>query len=334
MKETSTTTLRKYNFYAEEIRKLIPTIIKRYEISFTVSHSLKCTMRWLQIEDRVIDGKVCNVLTDQKSSASCNICGAKPNQMNNLDLIMSLKDNKQNYQFGLSTLHCWIRFMECILHIAYNNDFKKGQASGDNKILKENKKKKIQNEMKARLSISVDIVKQGYGTSNDGNTARRFFEEAETVSEILDIDVNLIKKFSTILQVLSCGLEVDLDKFEIYTVETAKLFVQLYSWYKMPPAVHKVLIHSKKIMEEFSIPIGNLSEEAQEANNKILKNARELNSRFSSRQANNEDILHYLLISSNPLISAIRLKKDKKIKELSEEAKQLLKISVDSEEIL
>lgn len=134
--------------------------------------------------------------------------------------------------------------------------------------------------MKARLSISVDIVKQGYGTSNDGNTARRFFEEAETVSEILDIDVNLIKKFSTILQVLSCGLEVDLDKFEIYTVETAKLFVQLYSWYKMPPAVHKVLIHGKKILEEFSIPIDNLSEEAQEANNNIFKNARELNSRF------------------------------------------------------
>lgn len=79
MKETSTTTLRKYNFYAEEIRKLIPTIIKRYEISFTVSHSLKCTM---------IDGKICNVLTDQKSSASCNICGAKPSQMNNLDLII------------------------------------------------------------------------------------------------------------------------------------------------------------------------------------------------------------------------------------------------------
>lgn len=262
----------------------------------------------------MIDGKVCNVLTDQKSSASCNICGAKPSQMNNLDLIMSLKDNKQNYQFRLSTLHCWIRFMECILHIAYNNDFKKGYASGDNKILKENKKKKIQNEMKARLSISVDIVKQGYGTSNDGNTARRFFEEAETVSKILDIDVNLIKKFSTILQVLSCGLEIDLDKFEIYTVETAKLFVQLYSWYKMPPAVHKVLIHGKKIMKEFSIPIGNLSEEAQEANNKIFKNARKHNSRFCSRRANNEDILHYLLISSNPLISAIRLKKDKELK--------------------
>lgn len=136
------------------------------------------------------------------------------------------------------------------------------------------------------------------------------------------------------MQVLSCGLEIDLDKFEIYTAETAKLFVQMYSWYKMLPAVHKVLIHGKKIMEEFSISIGNLSEEAQEANNKIFKNAREHNSRFCSRRANNEDILHYLLISSDPFISAIRLKKDKKMKELSEEAKQLLKSSIYSEEML
>lgn len=324
-KETPSKTLQEYNFYTEEIRKLIPTIITKDEISFTVTHDIKCTM---------IDGKVCNVLTDQKSSASCNICGAKPNQMNDLNLVMSLKENKENYKFGLSTLHCWIRFMECILHIAYNMDFKKSYASGQNKVLKQNKKKKIQRELKLHLSISVDFVRQGYGTTNDGNTARRFFEEPEKVAKILQIDANLIRKFGTILQILSCGLEVDLDKFEKYAIETAKLFIQHYSWYKMPPAIHKVLIHGRKIMEELSIPIGHLSEEAQEASNKIFKNARAHNSRFCSRVANNEDTLHFLLISSDPLISAIRLKKDKKVKELTQEAKQLLKNSIYGEEIL
>ncbi|XP_070168831.1 uncharacterized protein [Polyergus mexicanus] len=133
------------------------------------------------------------------------------------------------------------------------------------RILKQNKKKKIQRELKSYLSISVDFVRQGYGTTNNGNTARRFFEEPKKVAKILEIDVNLITKFGTILQIFSCGLEVDLDKFEKYTIETAKLYVQHYSWYKMPPAVHKVLIHGRKIMEELSISIGHLSEEAQEA---------------------------------------------------------------------
>lgn len=97
IKETPSKTLQKYNFYTEEIRKLVPTIITKDEIWFTVTHDIKCTM---------IDGKVCNILTDQKSSAFCNICGAKPNQMNDLNLVMSLKENEENYKFGLSTLHC------------------------------------------------------------------------------------------------------------------------------------------------------------------------------------------------------------------------------------
>ncbi|KYN19752.1 hypothetical protein ALC57_07905 [Trachymyrmex cornetzi] len=60
----------------------------------------------------MIDGKTCNVLTGQKSSNSCNICNANPSKMNDLSFINSLLSNEDNYKFGLSTLHCWIRFME------------------------------------------------------------------------------------------------------------------------------------------------------------------------------------------------------------------------------
>lgn len=42
--------------------------------------------------------------------------------------------------------------------------------------------------------------------------------------------------------------------------------------------------------------------------------------------------MHFLLVASDPLISSIRLKKDKKIKELSEEARSLLKnVALDAE---
>lgn len=45
-------------------------------------------------------------------------------------------------------------------------------------------------------------------------------------------------------------------------------------------------------------------------------------------EKNNEDIMHYLLIASDPLISSLRIKKEKKVKQLSEEAKSLLKNSI------
>jgi len=32
------------------------------------------------------------------------------------------------FKFGLSTLHAWIRFFECLLHISYRLDFKKWQV--------------------------------------------------------------------------------------------------------------------------------------------------------------------------------------------------------------
>jgi len=62
--------------------------------------------------------------------------------------------------------------------------------------------------------------------------------------------------------------KIDADKFDKYASETAKLYVDLYSWYYMPASVHKILIHGKNIIESFLFPIGDLSKEAQEARNK------------------------------------------------------------------
>jgi len=71
-------------------------------------------------------------------------------------------------------------------------------------------------------------------------------------------------------------------------------------------------------------PVGWLSEEAQEAGNKIFKAAKAHNSRKYSRKANNEDIMHHLLISSDPVISKSRVSKNKKVQDLTMEAKNLL----------
>lgn len=65
VKETSFNKLKDYNFYMNEINNMQPSVENKSNKSFSVTHTLNCTM---------IDGKVCNMLTGQKSTTSC-ICG-------------------------------------------------------------------------------------------------------------------------------------------------------------------------------------------------------------------------------------------------------------------
>lgn len=130
--------------------------------------------------------------------------------------------------------------------------------------------------------------------------------DCEFAAKTTGVNENLIRRFRTILIAVNSTKVVDIQKFKLYAYETAQLYVQLYKWYFMPPSVHKVLIHGADLIESFDLPIGIFSEEAQEARNKDFRNVRENNSRKNSRTNTNEDILHWLLISSDPVISSLR----------------------------
>lgn len=169
-------------------------------------------------------------------------------------------------------------------------DFKESSARGDeNKSAKQNRKKFIQYSLKKALDINIDVVKQGTGNTNTGNTARRFFAEPQVVAKISQLGERLVTRFTIILQVLASSLEIDTVKFHKYVLETAQLYIDLYSWYFMPPTIHKVLMHGGDIITSPFLPIGRYSEKAQEANNEVFRNARSHNSRWSSRYNNNED---------------------------------------------
>ena len=167
-------------------------------------------------------------------------------------------------------------------------------------------KKRIQKEFWEEVGLIVDVPQHGSGTSNNGNTARRFFQDPELTSGITGVDKVLIEKFGIILQAMTSGKRIDSIKFEEYCEETAKLYVSLYEWFKMPVTVHKVLIHGAKVIENASLPIGQFAEEAEEANNKIFKRIREFNTRKISRMATNEDLGHKLLIMTDPYINYFR----------------------------
>lgn len=136
------------------------------------------------------DGKVWNALT-KTSSMACYICQATPKHMNNLNLVSDRPVNEATLTFGMSPLHCWIRCFEYLLHISYRINIKKWRIidSQDKEELN-HKKKLIQEDLCQQMGLIVDVPKQGSGTTNDGNTARRFFENPIITSKITGIDEN------------------------------------------------------------------------------------------------------------------------------------------------
>lgn len=315
-KETPDVVREEVTRMEQEISNLKETTFSINDRPISVTHSLVLSM---------IDGKVSQALTHTASMAVCPICKAKPTEMNRLELLKSKPVYEEAIKFGLSPLHARIKFMECILHIAYNMDFKKWRSDKQTKQVKEHSKKIIQEKFKRVLGLQIDVVKQGMGTTNDGNTSRRFFEDPAITSDITGVDKSLIHRFKIILDTINSGASIDPQKFEQYCKETLELYVELYNWYYMPNTVHKILFHGSTIISASMLPIGLLSEEAQEARNKDYRSYRREHSRKNNRINTNEDVFNFLTVSSDPYINMFRAEpKTKKKLDLHDDSKLLL----------
>jgi hypothetical protein len=255
------------------------------------------------------DGKICYAVTSTSSAQVCFVCGAAPKQINRIDEIVK-RDVDITYRFVLSTLHAWIRFLECLLQISYRLQIKKWHARGEDQRKVQNKKETIQDLFKKEMGLLVDKVKGGRGgTSHDGNTATRFFKNYRESARITGVNADLIRRFYVILQSISLGFEVNIEEFDKYTKDTAKLFVKEYSWFYMPASVHTVLSHGAHTVSGAILPVGQLSEEAQESRNKDLKYFRRSHSRKISRSSTNKDVFNLLLVSLDHIICPKRLRK-------------------------
>lgn len=109
MKESKATSIETHDYIQQQVNSLKSTLVNNDGKVLTISHKLHGSM---------FDGKAINHLSDG-SSESCNICKAKPTEMANHELLLTKICNGDNYSYGISSLHCWIRFFECIIHIAY-----------------------------------------------------------------------------------------------------------------------------------------------------------------------------------------------------------------------
>lgn len=130
-KENKITTNETYSLIENQIETLENAEVDNSGTSISIKHKLHGSM---------FDGKAITHLADG-STESCNICNAKPSEMNHLELIKSKECNEENYCYGISSLHCWIRFFECIIHIGYKKPIERRSAYSDEHkaIVSENK---------------------------------------------------------------------------------------------------------------------------------------------------------------------------------------------------
>lgn len=266
---------------------------------------LACKIRY-QVDFTMFDGKAINAITNNTSTQTCNVCKAKPSEMNDIHCIRQKVVSQEALKLGLSTLHCWIRCFEYLLHLGYKMEIRQFYArSPEEKLSVSNKKKYIQDRCREELSLLVDIPKQGFGNTNDGNTARRAFENAEVFSDITGVKVEVITRLRTILKAVCSGYDLLPDKFSVYCQETTDCILSSYSWYVIPPSVHKLLEHGLQVSQTLELPIGMYSEEALEALNKEIRKARLNHSAKISRLNVMKNQFNHLLVRSDPIISSI-----------------------------
>ena len=287
----------------DQISDLQPTVIQLSNGTIvTIQHEFHLTM---------IDGKVATVISGEenakKSSMTCNICGAKPKEMNDIRRVIQKESDEDALEIGLSTLHAWIRTFEWILHVGYRIDLKTWAVRGDeNKAVMAERKRKMQAEFRRQLGLHVDQPRSGgSGTSNDGNTARRAFADPPAFSQITGVDQELIERLQTILEAINSTEPIDADKFRDFAFQTASLYVSKYPWYYMPASAHKLLVHGGEVIRKFLLPIGMFSEEAQEARNKHFRSFRLHHARKDTRIHTMTDLMNHLFVTSDPVISEI-----------------------------
>lgn len=314
-KESTQLAIAEKNRISAQIKNLTSSPVALDGKIIMVSHELILTM---------VDGKICNALTDTASTQRCYICGASSKEFNSIDKMLTRPHKPSTLEFGLSVLHCWIRLFECLLHVGYKLPIKKWQARNQDKEIVAKHKANIQKEFKNRMGLIVDQPKPGFGNSNDGNTARRFFRNADLASEITGVDKKIIERMHVILVTISSGYDINIDNLRKFSLDTAKYFVKLYPWYYMPPTVHKLLIHGPDVISNALLPIGQLSEEAQEARNKDFKKYRENYSRKCSREKCNEDIFNLMLVTSDPVITSYRKLPKKQLNRFPKEVYDLI----------
>lgn len=97
IKESHFTTNEEYRKVQSKIDQLRPFRLIHKNVTAQITYQMELTL---------IDGKILNYISSNASQQTCNICGALPTEMNDLNKVRKKNCKADRYHFGLSTLRC------------------------------------------------------------------------------------------------------------------------------------------------------------------------------------------------------------------------------------
>ena len=111
----------------------------------------------------MLDGKCTTILSKETNCyASCPICGIKAAEMKDKEKIEAYKKKvkPENLKYCLSTLHCWIRSAEFLLHLGYKSKVKTWQIKKTLLSMIWYKQEKVRSRMNFTRSLASRLTSQ------------------------------------------------------------------------------------------------------------------------------------------------------------------------------
>lgn len=155
-----------------------------------------------------LDLKSVNYFFGNGSNVTCVVCGHSSSSFN--QFLEFHVTNPTALKFGIRPLHLKLAIMKILLQCGEKSEVRKGRCA-ENEPTRLARKAEIEKELWEKCQVRVNQVRQGSGNSNDGNTARDFFDVPVSVAEILRLPATLVIKISTLITAVSCFLELNPD---------------------------------------------------------------------------------------------------------------------------
>lgn len=235
------------------------------------------------------------------STKTCHLC-LKSMQVFKLDFKspIILKDT---IQYGMAVLHVLLRVFEDLVKAAVK------KLSQKHKIKRGFSLDLFKKRFRKYSGIRMFEVRQGSGTSNDGNTARAFFKDPTRSAELLEINPELVLQTRDLIGMISNQKEfIYSDLFD----NKAKLVWELYNnefnecGKNMSTTFHRLVAHGGAFLnyaKELGIPLGQLSESSIESINSLNRTVRQFHTRKCGAMAQNLDLLNHMIWRSDPLLN-------------------------------
>ena len=143
----------------------------------------------------------------------------------------------------------------------------------------------------------------------NGNMARAAFKNPELLADITGLPKDYVEGLANVWTAIRTFQPIDWVKFKNYCDKVKALyFHHKLDYYPMSPTTHKLLEHGYLYFKNAPCPLGYMSEEPLESNNKWLRFYREFFARNFSREENMYDMFMRCYYMSDPRIREIIMK--------------------------